>query len=283
MKPSFENIQQVREGDSFVVYHYTAAYFPFKWHYHPEYELTLILSGSGKRLVGDNYAGFIPGDLVLLGSNLPHTWASEPEPQPAAAVVIQFSAAFITPFLQYPECRGIAALLRRSEKGLFFNKRTAAAVIKKIKTLLAATGMARLLGLVDILHHLGKISAEPVSRLAMAQAPTDRAEERINKILQHVYRNYKKPFRVDQLCRLIHLSPGAFCKFFKKTTGKTFSDYVNDVRVAKACNLLLETDRNIARIAYDVGFESITYFNRVFLKKKEITPGAFRHQLKAHL
>lgn len=283
MKPSFENIDRLRSGDSFVVYQYEAAYFPFKWHYHPEYELTLITSGSGKRLVGDNYTGFVPGDLVLLGSNLPHTWASEAERRPAAAVVIQFSEAFIAPFLQYPECRGIAALLRRSERGVFFRKRIAAAVIEKIKELPAATGMEKLLGLIGVLHQLGRMNADPVSSLVMAHIPTDQAEKRINKVLQHVYRNYKRPFRIDQLSRLIHLSPGAFCKFFKKITGKTFSDYVNDVRVAKACTLLLETDRNITRIAYDVGFESITYFNRVFLKKKEMTPGAFRHQLKMYL
>lgn len=283
MKPSFENINRIREGESFVVYNYEAAYFPFKWHYHPEYELTLITSGSGKRLVGDHYADFVPGDLVLLGGNLPHTWSSEPARQRVGAVVIQFSETFIAPVLQYPECASIATLLRKSERGLFFRKQRAGKVTEKIQQLSAATGVEKLLGLIEVLHLLCKTNAEPVSTSAMLHASTDQAEERINKVFQHIYRNYKRPFRIDQLARLIHLSPGAFCKFFKKITGKTFSDYVNDLRVARASTLLLETDRHITQIAYEVGFESITYFNRVFSRKKKTTPRAFRAELKARL
>ncbi|WP_300602849.1 AraC family transcriptional regulator [Niabella sp.] len=279
MKPSFEHINRIQAGESFVVYQYETSHFPFKWHYHPEYELTLITSGSGKRLVGDHYATFSPGDLVLLGGNLPHTWTSEPARKRASAVVIQFSEAFITPLLEYPECTGIATLLRKSEKGLFFDRRKDI-VTEKIKRLSTAIGMEKLLGLIDILHHLGKLPAISLSTSVLPHTSTDVAEARINKVFQHLYRHYKKPLHIDQLARLIHLSPGAFCKFFKKITGKTFSDYVNDVRIAKACTLLLETDRNITHIAYEVGFESITYFNRVFFKKKEMTPRAFRARLK---
>ncbi|MCF3110169.1 AraC family transcriptional regulator [Niabella sp. CC-SYL272] len=279
LKPSFEHINRIQAGESFVVYQYETAHFPFKWHYHPEYELTLITSGSGKRLVGDHYAAFSPGDLVLLGGNLPHTWTSEPARQRASAIVIQFSEAFINPFLEYPECYGIAALLRKSGKGLFFGKRQHV-VTEKIKQLSKATGMGKLLGLIDVLHHLSKAPATALSTSAMLHASTNIAEARINKIFQHLYRHYKKPLHIDQFARLIHLSPGAFCKFFKKITGKTFSDYVNDIRIAKACTLLLETDLSITHIAYDVGFESITYFNRVFFRKKGSTPRVFRAQLK---
>ncbi|SDC85516.1 AraC family transcriptional regulator [Niabella drilacis] len=281
MKPSFEHVDRMRVGESFVVYDYEAAHFPFRWHYHPEYELTLILSGSGKRLVGDNYTDFLPGDLVLLGGHLPHTWSSEPVRQRVAAVVIQFSAVFIAPVLEYPECRGIAALLQQSERGLFFRKRGAGIVMEKIKRLSAATGVEKLLSLIEILHLLSKMNAVPVSASAMVHTSTDRTEERINKVFQHIYRNYRKPFRIEQLSRLVHLSPGAFCKFFKKITGKTFSDYVNDIRVARSCTLLLETDLPVAQIAYATGFESITYFNRVFFRKKKTTPRAFRLELKA--
>lgn len=265
--------------ESFVVYAYETSHFPFKWHYHPEYELTLITSGSGKRLVGDHYAAFTAGDLVLLGGSLPHTWTSEPARQRASAIVIQFSETFIAPFLEYPEGRGILTLLRKSERGLFFGKRTEP-VTEKIQHLSQAAGMEKLLALIDVLHHLSKLPAATLSSSVMSPASTDTAEARINKVFQHLYRHYKKPLHIDQFARLIHLSPGAFCKFFKKITGKTFSDYVNDVRISKACTLLLETDRNITHIAYDVGFESITYFNRVFFKKKGSTPRVFRAQVK---
>nr|WP_262903567.1 AraC family transcriptional regulator [Niabella beijingensis] len=268
--------------ESFVVYDYEATHFPFKWHYHPEYELTLITSGSGKRMVGDNYSDFFPGDLVLLGCNLPHTWVSEPGREKAAAVVIQFSAAFIQPFLQYPECKGITALLGKSQRGVSFKARPARDTIGKIKLLSGADGIEKLLGLITVLADLSKLNTTFISTSAISTIPAGAAEERINNVFQHIYRYYKKPLRIETLSKLVHLTPGAFCKFFKNTTGKTFSDYVNDVRIGKACTLLLETDRNITQIAYEVGFESITYFNRVFFRKKKATPRTFRMQLKTH-
>ncbi|MES2485851.1 MAG: AraC family ligand binding domain-containing protein, partial [Bacteroidota bacterium] len=96
MKALYENVESKRINTSFVAYHSMVPYFEFKWHYHPEYELTLITKGSGKRLVGDSYESFTEGDLVLLGGGLPHTWMSEPEAGNTAAVVIQFSEDFIS-------------------------------------------------------------------------------------------------------------------------------------------------------------------------------------------
>lgn len=283
MKPSFENVEQVKGAASFVVYEYQTKHFPFKWHYHPEYELTLIVSGKGKRLVGDSYNDFFQDDLVFIGAGVPHTWASEPDKKNVFSIVIQFSQDVIQPFLQFPECKGIAALLKASEKGLYFKKKQAIEVIEKIKALPQKTDLEKLLTLIELLGALAKLPATALSSSVISYQKYDITEQRINKVSQYVYNNYKQSIPVKAVAAKLHLTAGAFCKFFKKATGKTFSDYVNDVRIGKATTLLLETDETIATIASKVGYESISYFNRVFYAKKNATPGSFRRQLKMHL
>ncbi|ANH82861.1 hypothetical protein A8C56_19390 [Niabella ginsenosidivorans] len=283
MKPELEHIEHIKGNASFVVYNYEAGYFPFKWHYHPEYELTLITCGAGKRLVGDSYEDFLQEDLVLLGPGLPHTWVSEPSGKRVAAVVIQFSETFIQPFLQYAECKNVFSLLKKSKKGLLFKRIHAKDIITTIKRLPDIDELDKLLSLIHILNELSKLSPRILSATVSAYPGSAAAEERINKVSHYIYQHYKRSLQLHDVARLLHLSPGAFCNFFKKATGKTFSDYVNDVRIGKACALLLESDDAIATIACKVGFESLSYFNRVFYNKKSITPGAFRRRLKEHL
>src|SRR4051812_7672073 len=122
MKASFENVETLKGNQSFVAYSFTVPFFEFKWHYHPEYELTLITKGSGKRIIDDSHENFTEGDLVLSGSGLPHTWSSEPSKnETVSAVVVQFSEPFISDFIRYQECGDIQQLLYKSGRGLFFD------------------------------------------------------------------------------------------------------------------------------------------------------------------
>ncbi len=281
MKAAYENVESKKEGASFVAYHSVVPYFEFKWHYHPEYELTLITRGEGKRLVGDSYENFEAGDFVLLGSGLPHTWSSEPNVKDSAsAVVIQFSAEFINSFLQYPEFEAIKRLLKASQTGLCFPAETTETIIKKIKKLPERTGIARVTSLLDILQMLSTQSGRQLSSEFFASAKGKENEERINKVCGYIQKHSAESISLDKAAGLVGLTNSAFCKFFKRVTGKTFSDYVNDIRTGNACRLLTESDRTINEIAFASGFESLTYFNRVFLKKKKMTPGVFRKSIK---
>lgn len=283
MKPVYENIENIRGGECFVAYDYQTDHFPFKWHYHPEYELTLITGGSGKRLVGDSYEDFAPNDLVLLGNNLPHTWVNEPLSQHSAAVVIQFSKEFIAPFLTCLECNNISILLNKSKYGLRFKNTVPPFIIERIRYLPKVTGVAKLTGLVELLDLLSNLpTVKLCSSLKNISQINDETEQRINIVCNYVYQHYNKHLSPAQVAKLIHLSPAAFCKFFKKTTGKLFSDYVNDIRISRACTLLVESDKSITSIAYAAGYESITYFNRIFHRKKTLTPREFRAKLKEY-
>lgn len=269
MKAQFEDIPRMRGAGSYVVYRYDTTGFPFLWHYHPEYELTLILEGSGKRIVGDSHAYFSPGDLVLLGPNLPHTWVSETS---SAAVVIQFTEAFIGGLTQYAECDRIRKVLARSAQGLHFPGKTA--VRRAIEKLPGSKGVGRITGLLDVLQALtgGVALASPYFQPAFGK----KAEGRINKVFRYIDQHFCEEMPLARVASMIGLSESAFCKFFKRTTGRTFSEYVADIRIGHACQLLNETDDTISGIAWRSGFESLTYFNRVFLKKKGMRPREFR-------
>lgn len=283
MKALFEDIDSKRGTDSYLAYRYSTAFFPFLWHYHPEYELTLIQEGSGERMIGDNHDYFFPGDLVLLGPGLPHTWVSEVS---SAAVVIQFSESFIGPMLHYPECDRIRQLLEKSSQGLRFplpggGSAGAHGILAAIEGLPGAKAVGRITSLLEILQTLAgpDIRSEVLASPYFQPAVGKKTEGRIGKVFQYVHRHYADTVALKEIASLIGLSESAFCKFFKRTTGKTFSGYLTDIRIGHACRLLSESDETITEIAYRSGFDSLTYFNRTFLRKKGCRPREFRKGL----
>jgi AraC-like DNA-binding protein len=278
MKPLFEDIGSKRGANSYVAYRYATSAFPFLWHYHPEYELTLIMEGSGERMVGDSHEYFFPGDLVLLGPGLPHTWVSEMQ---SAAVVVQFAESFIAPLLQYPECERIRQLLARTSQGLAFpvaGLGKGGDLMASIIRLPAAKSAGRITGLLDVLQALAgsRSIARPLASPYFQPAMGKKTEGRIGKVFQYIHQHSADTVSLGEMAALINLSESAFCKFFKRTTGKTFSDYLTDIRIGQACHLLSESDETISEVAYRSGFESLTYFNRVFLRKKGMRPREFR-------
>jgi AraC-like DNA-binding protein len=227
VKAQFEDIPSKKGNASFVAYGFALPSFEFKWHYHPEYELTLITDGSGKRLVGDSYENFDPGDLVLIGPGLPHTWSSMKRPKKkSSAIVIQFSEEFIASFLSLPEFKKIRELLAFSGRGLFFKGHKN--VREDIEQLPARSGVDRITSLLNILQRLSTQKNIALSSEYFSAAKSRENENRINKVCQYVQKYASGKINLEQTAALIHLSPSAFCKFFKRATGKTFSDYVND-------------------------------------------------------
>jgi AraC-like DNA-binding protein len=275
MKAAYENVDSLKGNLAFVAYSFSVPFFEFKWHYHPEFELTLITGGSGKRLIGDSHETFTSGDLVLIGPDLPHTWASEPGGN-ASAVVIQFSHEFTSRFTEYGECASIDRLLTSSSCGLFFDAETSGLLAKAIRKLPARKGVSRIAALLKILEQLSTTDSKPLSSGFQAKARNAENENRINKIIRYLHAHASEPVTLEKASQMVHLSKSAFCKFFRRMMHTSYSDYLNDIRIGKACRLLLETDQTVRAIAQDSGFESLTYFNRIFLKKKGVTPTVFR-------
>jgi AraC-like DNA-binding protein/quercetin dioxygenase-like cupin family protein len=279
MKALFEHVESKKSNQSFLAYSFTVPSFEFKWHYHPEYELTLITSGSGKRLVGDSYQNYEAGDLVLLGPGLPHTWVSNTskKKKKVSAVVIQFSDKFIDGFVHLSEFREIALLLSSASHGLTFSSYNLA---EEVTGLPNKSGVEKVTAFLLILQKLTKQKPKRLASEYFHAVRGTENEKRINIICQYLLKHATEKISLDKVASLIHLSRTAFCKFFKRVTGKTFTDYLNDIRIGNACEWLIESDKHINEIAYQAGFDSLTYFNRIFRKRKGITPRQFRQQIK---
>jgi AraC-like DNA-binding protein len=277
MKPLLENIPSKKGQHSFMAFTVNQPKFDFFWHYHPEYELTLIIKGKGRRLIGDSHENFENGDLVLIGPGLPHTWVSHSEMKgKSEAVVIQFSEDFIDRFAGLDELSAINKLLLNAKQGISIKGKISAAAREQIKLLPEKRGVEKITGLLHILNELSTLKSVSLASSFYQPLKGKENENRINKVCQYVQKHSAEPLTIHKAAALIHMTPGAFCKFFKRITGKTFSDYVNDIRIANVCNQLMVSDKQVAEIAYGNGFETLTYFNRVFLRKKKLQPGIFR-------
>ena len=277
MKAQLEDIPSKIGDASFYAKHLRVPAFEFKWHYHPEYELTYILKGTGYRVVGNSHAHFSQGDLVLLGSNLPHTWCGKlDDGAPSEALVIQFSKELIEPFLKLNEGQSIQKLLELSNRGLCFESDQLLA--DQLYTITNTSGLERILSLLSILNQLSIGKSRPLTTENYHGIMTKQFETRVNKVCAHLQNHFHEAITLKQVADLVFMSESNFCKFFKKATGTTFSDYLNDLRINEACHLLLSTEDTVGKIAQDSGFESLSYFNRVFLKKKQLTPSVFRKQ-----
>ncbi|MFM1946882.1 MAG: hypothetical protein RL207_1165 [Bacteroidota bacterium] len=275
MKALLEDIPSKKGKASFYSTRITVPSFEFKWHYHPEYELTYIVSGSGYRIVGNSHEHFSSGDLVLLGSNLPHTWWGKKEDgSPSEAIVIQFSSEFMEPFLKLNEGQAIKELLAKSAKGIRFE--TDITMVEKLHSLSKMKELSSILSLLSLLQDLTEIPAENLCADSYHNVISKKFETRINKVCTYIQNHYSESISLKQVSDLVFMSESNFCKFFKKATSTTFSDYLNDLRINEACHLLLYSEDTVSKIAQDCGFESLSYFNRVFLRKKQMSPTVFR-------
>ncbi|MGC2164082.1 MAG: AraC family transcriptional regulator [Silvibacterium sp.] len=259
--------------------------FAFNWHYHPEYELTLIVDSEGQRLVGDGIADYGPGDLVLLGPNLPHSWRSGPmrlrSRRRHRAVFIQFRQDCLgREFFHLGEMKPVLKLLTRSTGGLAFgHTKTGRAVAKRMVDLPSLSPGRRVTQLLDILLDL---SAESHATILSSHRvrPMGRVEDqrRIERICKYIHDRYDNAIDFRALSRKVDLDQTSLCRFFKRATGRTLTAYVNELRVGAAAQLLVDTDLSILDICFKVGFGNYSNFNRQFKRMKGYGPRALRQQ-----
>jgi len=277
MKPLLEDIGKKRGQHSIIAFEIEQQKLDFFWHYHPEYELTLIVHGKGTRMVGDHHENFESGDLVFIGPDLPHTWMSDRHMEGnCKVVVIQFTKELIQRFIGLEEDAKINGFLSDSKRGLTINSNNNDNVKNLIKALPSKTGIDKISVFLQILHLLSTLESRTLSSSFYQPLKGAENEKRINTVCQYIQKHSTEPLTIQKAASIIHLTPSAFCKFFKRITGKTFSDYVNDIRIANVCRDLIATDKQVSTIAFENGFDTLTYFNRIFLKKKGIKPSNYR-------
>ena len=277
MKPEYELISG-RPEKSFtakVVRRNSRPRLSKAWHFHPEIEICFTKKSFGKRFVGNTISNYEEGDLVLLGSNLPHGFLTEME---SYQVVIQMNPDFLGPdFLNKPELRTVKALVERADRGLFFHGETLRKANPIFNRILDSEGlekMIHLLRLFDVLANSQEVV--PICSKEYSLHISHSKLERIKQVYDYIIENHHKEIKVKEASDLVGLTEPAFFKFIKKHTKKTFVQLINEFRIHRASKLLISTDKTVSEISFECGYNNVPYFNRKFKEIMNVTPIEFR-------
>ena len=271
---------------SLTVSHHLYPNFLRVWHFHPEFELVVILQSSGTRFIGDSIAKFQKGEVVLLGKNLPHMWLNDKayflgdKSLHAEAIAIHFKREFLgKEFFEIPEMKTISNLFNKAERGIMFLE-LKDSLINKIKSLVECKSDIRIIKIIEVLNDLAKHKKHQLlSSSSFASSFHKNENRRLDKIYEYVFENFNDNIHASDVANIAGMNRSAFSRFFKKVHRKPFTKYLNEIRVGYACKLLLENKESITAIAYLSGFNNISNFNRQFRNIHGKSPSAY---LKDH-
>jgi YesN/AraC family two-component response regulator len=253
--------------------------FYYPWHYHAELELAFILSGKGVRYVGNFMENFYNEELVLLGSNLPHTWTNQSEQEePVTAIVIFLKEEFMDKtWMQSIEFEAIKKLLNAMNKGIKVDKESTLRLKPRFFDLLKAGEFEKLMILFQILQELATNAR--YHYLCEQEFTCDLNEiekNRINVVYDYIQKHYLQQITLSDIASKINMSEEYFSRFFSKTMKKPFFEFLNEYKINQACKLLIETDKQVSEVCYASGFESVPFFYRQFKKFKNCQPKNYR-------
>ncbi|RNC88264.1 MAG: AraC family transcriptional regulator [Winogradskyella sp.] len=255
---------------------------PF-WHFHPELELVYVNKGKGKRHIGNHLSYFNNSQLLLLGSNLPHYGFVDRLTLNGTETIIQFKPDFLgVSFFDIPEMTAINQLFERSKMGVLFGRTVKDKLGYKIEQLADKSGFERILAVLDILNALAKTSDYKILNadgFVFETEPQDNAK--INIIYKHINENFKEHISLSEISEKVSMSIPAFCRYFKKVTGKTFTKLVNEFRIVHATKLLSESQLSITNICFECGFNNFSHFNRLFKEFTGKSASKYRKELKS--
>ena len=249
----------------------------FFWHFHPEYEIVYVEGASGTRHVGDHISNYENSDLVFIGPNIPHLNFDYGVRTDCEQVIIQMKENFLgKDFLNIPEFNAIRKLFKMADHGLSFSGKTKQVVGEKLKQIQGLDHFGQLMLLLQIFQLLA--SSDEVTVLNPRPAGNkslEKEQQRMGYVYQYVEANYQQKPNVNAIAAGVNLTTAAFCRFFKKHTKMTFTDFVNQYRINQAKNYLLQ-DKTISEACYGVGFDSVSYFNKLFKKIVGENPSGFK-------
>ncbi len=273
-------ITPLTPSDCFTILSRVKQKFDFPLHYHEEYELNLILNGKGiKRVVGGHIEVIDDFELALIGPNLYHAWFTHQcQNEEIREVTIQFHKdLFDEKFLKRNQLSFVKSMLERSQRGILFPPETVQALKDRLLSLDKKTGFDSVLELLSILHDLSvSRNMRTLSDPGFTDEKSNYNSRRIDKVFEYMNDNYYKQVSLAEVSRIANMPEASFSRFIKKSTGKTFVDSLNEIRLGHASRMLIDTTNTVAEIAYKCGFNNISNFNRIFKRKKFCIPKEFR-------
>ncbi|RTE54051.1 AraC family transcriptional regulator [Arenibacter aquaticus] len=283
MKLTYKQTEK-RPENSFLARQDRMPYIGQDWHFHKELELIYFIKSTGTRYVGNSIGNFGPGELYLIGSNVPHLfrndreyYADKLEDEAVDLIVIKFEADFLgASFLDLTEAKRLQSLFQVANKGIKFSKAATYLVHNHILGLVGNNGLSSIIGLLNILDILS--ISENYTTLcleAITNTFNQNEKDRMARIISYLNENFENKIELDQVAAIAYMTPNAFCRYFKKRTHKSFTQYLNEIRLRHACKLLIEGKLQVATICYQSGFNTLTNFNRQFKALMKITPSEY--------
>lgn len=290
MKPQLHKLPLINDT-SFLYNRLECNYFDKPWHFHEEYELVLIVKGRGTKFIGDSVSMFEDGELVLIGSNIPHLFRCNEDYYKknsklvASSIFIHFNEDSLGPgFFNLPEMKQVRKLLDNSFYAPQIFGKMKKYVIHKLYEISEQKPAQRLLSLLEILVKLSEskelkplLSNDFIAKnRMMATSNNAKDTERIHKVFEFIMKNYKHEMYLKEIASMLNMSNVSFSRYFKHHTRKTFSEYVTEVRISHACSLLMQDNESISQISYSSGFENLSNFYRHFRKITGVIPKDYR-------
>ena len=256
----------------FVIRQLHDKHFDPVWHAHSEFQLFVVLEGTGTRFIGDNIKAFRPGELTFTGPHLPHLWRSDEtyfektNNLSISGVVIYFNEQFLGDhIMEKEEMAVVKKLFTRSMRGLEFFGPKKLQVIKMMQELVHMQGVASVMQLLSILDILSVTKEfHYISGKSYENTFDEHETHRINTVYEYVLKNFRQKILLTELAELLHMTPTSFSRYFTMKNNKPFSKFVTEIRIKHACKLLIETDDSISRICYECGFNTLSNFNKQF-------------------
>jgi len=283
-KPVFEKISP-SFGSSILVKRHTENIINNNvafWHFHPEIELVYVNKGKGKRHIGNHLSYFNNSQLILLGANLPHNGFTDRFTTTGSETIIQFKPDFLgDTVFNIPEMSAIKTLFEKAKKGILFNPKTKKVIGPKIENLINYEGFERILKLLEILNDLARSDDYTflnVDGFAFETEPQD--SSKIDIIFKHINNNFQRQIPLEEIANIVSMTTPAFCRYFKKATGKTFTKLVNEYRVVHATKLLSESQKSITDICFECGFNNFSHFNKLFKEFTNKSASKYRSEMK---
>lgn len=286
MKPLLK-IVHTQKDRAYQIMQVDEPYFFPSWHFHPEYEIMLVLEGSGIRFVGDSVERFEKGDLVFYGANIPHLYRSDPPYYQkdshlrSQAKVVYFKEDFLgKDFWELPDMISIKKFLSQSRKGVKFNEPVKEELKRHILELdHHKDGVDKIIDLLTILKIMaGTKDFTYLSGDAFAKYVDHDDCIRMNKVYQFIMDNYNRNPSLDEVAAVANMSVTAFCRYFKTRTNKTYIQFLNEIKIGHACKLLIDQKLSISQVCFETGFNNFPHFNAQFKRIVGLSPRKYQYQ-----
>lgn len=283
MLPKLEKIQSPPTS-SIAVKREISPYMDYPWHYHPEFEIIYVEKSYGIRLMGNHIGNFSDGDLMFISPNLPHVWRNDndfyqdSDTLHVDVYVIHFREdALMEGFFDLPEFTQIKKLFLLGQQGLLVTEDEENKISELIKAVHGSSGIEQIILFLKTLEAIANTTNyELLSSVGYANSITTEDTERINKVMNFTMENYAHEIKLDEIADLVSLNKSSFCRYFKSRTHKTYSQFLNEIRIAHACKLLINKKMTISEICYETGYNNISHFNRQFKILTSLTAGEYK-------